>query len=184
MKSEADKVNDELYNSVDAFLALMQNSFNSIDRSRLTPNLIDTFYRVTNLEKDLTTMPLDLVKQTLTEAINWLEEYKHAKKQTSYTSKSEIADLILFQAKLLAPYLTGALRASGYVDSEVGYYTVGFSAPYAAVVHEDLTVSHPIHENERYCGGRAKFLEMAVLEVLNKSLPLHFDGNGGIYVEV
>lgn len=184
MKSEADKINDELYSSVDAFLALMQNSFSSIDRSRLTPNLIDTFYRVTNLGKDLTAIPLDLVKQTLADAIDWLEEYKRAKKQTSYTSKAEVADLILFEATLLAPYLTGELRSSGYVDAGIGYYTVGFSAPYAAIVHEDLTVSHPIHENDRYCGGRAKYLEIAVLDVLNKSLPLHFDGNGGIFVEV
>lgn len=57
------------------------------------------------------------------------------------------------------PVDTGALRASGTVEPPVftptgGSVTLGFggaSAPYAVIVHEDLTKVHPI--------GQAKYLE-------------------------
>ena len=39
-------------------------------------------------------------------------------------------------------------------------YIVGYSAPYALKIHEDLNISHPIH-GDRDCHGQAKFLETA-----------------------
>ena len=58
------------------------------------------------------------------------------------------------------PVDTGALRASGFVEEPVptprgGMVTLGFggaSAPYALLVHEDLTVRHTV--------GQAKYLEI------------------------
>lgn len=58
------------------------------------------------------------------------------------------------------PVDTGALRASGFVDTPVqtamgGSVTLGYggpSAPYAVIVHEDLTKRHPV--------GQAKYLEV------------------------
>ena len=58
------------------------------------------------------------------------------------------------------PVDTGALRASGFVQlpvytGKVASVTLGFggpSAPYAVIVHEDLTKRHPV--------GQAKYLEI------------------------
>lgn len=58
------------------------------------------------------------------------------------------------------PVDTGALRASGHVEPPLrtahgGAVTLGYggpSAPYAVIVHEDLTKRHPV--------GGAKYLEL------------------------
>jgi hypothetical protein len=71
---------------------------------------------------------------------------------------------IMVLAKERTPVDTGALRASGHVIpakisgnmvKSVGEFG-GESAPYALIVHEDLTKHHPI--------GRAKFYESAMQE--------------------
>jgi hypothetical protein len=72
------------------------------------------------------------------------------------------------------PVLSGALAGSHAIteieensNSFTGSVVVGGpSAPYAVVVHEDLSVKHPgPHRGkagaDRYCGGQAKFLESA-----------------------
>jgi len=73
----------------------------------------------------------------------------------------EEANLIMTAAKTdFVPVDTGALRASGFVTPPVitgqgVEVTLGFggpSAPYAVVVHEDLTKRHPV--------GQAKYLEL------------------------
>jgi hypothetical protein len=64
------------------------------------------------------------------------------------------------------PVDTGALRASGFVDLPIvtaggGYVELGFggpSAPYALIVHEDLTKRHPV--------GQAKYLSIPVIAAL------------------
>jgi hypothetical protein len=72
---------------------------------------------------------------------------------------------IMTTAKRRTPVDTGALRASGHVQPtrvEAGGRLVsvggfgGPAAPYAVVVHEDLTARHPV--------GQAKFYETSVLE--------------------
>lgn len=71
------------------------------------------------------------------------------------------AELIMTASKTdYVPVDTGALRASGYVTRptitetrasvEMGFG--GPAAPYAVIVHEDLTKRHPV--------GQAKFLEL------------------------
>jgi len=73
---------------------------------------------------------------------------------------------ILARAKQLCPVDTGALRASGYVETprRAGQriaVLMGFggpAAPYAYKVHEDLVARHAV--------GEAKFLEKAAVERL------------------
>ncbi len=71
------------------------------------------------------------------------------------------AEVVMTAAKTdFVPVETGALRASGFVEPPVanafgGSVTLGFggpSAPYAVIVHEDLTKRHPV--------GQAKYLEL------------------------
>lgn len=69
----------------------------------------------------------------------------------------EFGEAVLTDAKTTyVPVDTGALRASGFVeglDAE-GTVLLGFggpAAPYAVIVHEDLTVTHKV--------GQAKYLE-------------------------
>ena len=73
----------------------------------------------------------------------------------------EEAEIIMTLAKTdYVPVDTGALRASGFVDppvisgtrAEVSFGFGGPAAPYAVVVHEDLTKRHPV--------GQAKYLEI------------------------
>jgi hypothetical protein len=69
----------------------------------------------------------------------------------------------VFERYRLVPVRTGALKASGYitpveVQGEIATVEVGYSAPYAAAVHEDLEAQHPT--------GQAKFLEQPVNEAI------------------
>jgi hypothetical protein len=74
------------------------------------------------------------------------------------------------------PVMNGPLRASHVIigptfdqnSAEVSVGVGGPSAPYAVVVHEDLSVHHPGphapkrgQKGDRYCGGQSKFLESA-----------------------
>src|SRR6059036_477727 len=69
----------------------------------------------------------------------------------------EFGETVMTDAKATyVPVDTGALRASGFVDGPdaAGTVTLGFggpAAPYAVIVHEDLTVTHKV--------GQAKYLE-------------------------
>jgi HK97 gp10 family phage protein len=46
----------------------------------------------------------------------------------------ELADVILAEAQERAPVLTGAMRASGFVDGNSSEYTIGFTKDYSAYV--------------------------------------------------
>lgn len=77
---------------------------------------------------------------------------------------TEEAERIMGVAKARTPVDTGALRGSGHVQAPVvalGRVGVtlafgGAAAPYAVIVHEDLTARHVV--------GQAKFLESAMLD--------------------
>ena len=49
---------------------------------------------------------------------------------------------------------------------------VGYRAPYAIYVHENMEIDHPLHVNSdrtvRNCGGQAKFLEQPAREMIPK----------------
>lgn len=79
----------------------------------------------------------------------------------------EIASQVLTVSQRdYVPVETGALRASGFVEPPITRgaetsVTVGFggpAAPYAVIVHEDLTKRHPV--------GQAKYLELPLRAAL------------------
>ena len=112
----------------------------------------------------------DIIKDINT-ARNWIRDYKRF---SSLLSKVGIQGLhiellalgktILGRAVELCPMKTGTLRRSGILLDFGTYIVISFTAPYATYVHENMEIAHPIH-GDRDCGGRAKFLEVAVQEV-------------------
>ena len=112
----------------------------------------------------------DIIKDINT-ARNWIRDYERF---SSLLSKVGIQGLhiellalgktILGRAVELCPMDTGTLRRSGILLDFGTYIIISFTAPYATYVHENMEIAHPIH-GDRDCGGRAKFLEIAVQEV-------------------
>lgn len=84
--------------------------------------------------------------------------------QGLHTELLALGKTILGRAVELCPMKTGTLRKSGILLDFGTYVIISFTAPYATYVHENMEIAHPIHDG-RDCGGRAKFLEIAVQEV-------------------
>lgn len=77
---------------------------------------------------------------------------------TKFSEESEsVCKEILEVAKDKCPVDTGNLRDSGYVEKTQNGYTVGFSADYAAIVHEK--------PDGWQKSGETQFLSKAVKEV-------------------
>lgn len=97
----------------------------------------------------------------------FLKNNKSADKNT-YLQKEllKLGQSILGRAEELTPYKTGTLRRSGVLMVADGgnQVIIGFTAPYATYVHENLEIKHPYHESNPDCGGQAKFLEKALQE--------------------
>lgn len=112
----------------------------------------------------------DIIKDINT-ARNWIRDYKRFSSllnkvgiQGLHTELLALGKAILGRAVELCPMKTGTLRKSGILLDFGTYIVISFTAPYATYVHENMEISHPIHGG-RDCGGRAKFLEIAVQEV-------------------
>lgn len=104
-------------------------------------------------------------------ARDWLASYKRFNKLASSFSlqglHSELLKLgqsILGRAIELTPMKTGVLRQSGVLLDFGTYIVIAFTAPYASYVHENMEIAHPNHISNTNCGGRAKFLEIALQE--------------------
>lgn len=112
----------------------------------------------------------DIIKDINT-ARNWIRDYKRFSSllnkvgmQGLHTELLAVGKTILGRAVELCPMKTGTLRKSGILLDFGTYIVISFTAPYATYVHENMEIAHPIHGG-RDCGGRAKFLEIAVQEV-------------------
>ena len=112
----------------------------------------------------------DIIKDINT-ARNWIRDYKRFSSllgkvgiQGLHTELLVLGKTILGRAVELCPMKTGTLRKSGILLDFGTYIIIAFTAPYATYVHENMEIAHPIHGG-RDCGGRAKFLEIAVQEV-------------------
>ena len=112
----------------------------------------------------------DIIKD-IDVARDWLESYKRFSMLTSDISlqglHSELLKLgqsILGRAVELTPMKTGTLRQSGVLFDFDTYIIIAFTAPYASYVHENMNIVHPHHTSNPNCGGRAKFLEIALQE--------------------
>ena len=113
----------------------------------------------------------DSIIKDINTARNWIRDYKRFSSllnkvgiQGLHTELLALGKTILGRAVELTPMKTGTLRKSGILLDFGAYIVISFTAPYATYVHENLSISHPIHGG-RDCGGRAKFLEIAVQEV-------------------
>ena len=113
-------------------------------------------------------------------ARDWLKSFQDYQRQLGGFLKSsgsvdvpslqkelfKLGQSILGRAEELAPYKTGELRRSGVLMVADGgnQIIIGFVAPYATYVHENLEIKHPYHKSNPDCGGQAKFLEKALQE--------------------
>lgn len=71
--------------------------------------------------------------------------------------EESVCQAILYQAKLMCPVNTGTLRDSGFIEQTETGYKVGFSAPYAKIVHEK--------PDGWQKSGETQFLAKAIKEV-------------------
>lgn len=113
-------------------------------------------------------------------ARDWLKSFQDYQRQLGGFLKSSgsvdihslqkelfrLGQSILGRAEELTPYKTGELRRSGVLMVADGgnQIIIGFVAPYATYVHENLEIKHPYHKSNPDCGGQAKFLEKALQE--------------------
>lgn len=137
------------------------------------------------------TVSKDIIKD-IQVARDWLESYKKFRElNLKYNTESTHDELItlgksiLGRAIELTPMKTGYLRESGTLYDLGSYIIIAFTAPYATYVHENLSISHPIHASNPNCGGRAKFLEIALQEFLpDRSVWVETEGFSGVYAKI
>lgn len=125
-------------------------------------------------------------------ARDWLASYKRFSMLTSALSlqglHSELLKLgqsILGRAIELTPMKTGVLRQSGVLLDFGTYIVIAFTAPYASYVHENMEIAHPNHTSNTNCGGRAKFLEIALQEFFpDRTVWTEIHGYNGVMCKI
>lgn len=139
---------------------------------------------------------IDEIRNDINKTLHWLDMYKQFLKKSGSLNNNtatheELLTLgksILGRATELCPKDTGYLRSSGRLIDYKDYITVGFFAPYATYVHENMEIRHPQHKNNPDCGGRAKFLEIALQEFFpDKRVWVEYSNsgdNGAVYVNI
>lgn len=159
------------FNKYDKFEKLALNINNNIDVYRLTEDII----KDVNVARD------------------WLASYNTFKaglrlgliEGTTHEELLMLGKSILGRAIELTPIKTGTLRASGFLADYKDYIVIGFGAPYATYVHENLAINHPNHASNPNCGGRAKFLELALQEFFpDRSVWVEVHGISGVFVKI
>lgn len=125
-------------------------------------------------------------------ARDWLESYK---KFSKFIRSGNTVDLhsellvlgqsILGRAVELTPMKTGFLRNSGTLYDFGTYIIIAFTAPYATYVHENMEIAHPVHPSNPNCGGRAKFLEIALQEFFpDRAVWTEIHGYNGVMAKI
>lgn len=133
----------------------------------------------------------DIIKD-INVARDWLASYKRFNTLTSAFSlqglHSELIKLgqsILGRAIELTPMKTGTLRKSGVLLDFGTYIIIAFTAPYATYVHENMEITHPNHSSNPNCGGRAKFLEVALQEFFpDRTVWTEIHGYNGVMCKI
>lgn len=133
----------------------------------------------------------DIIKD-IDVARDWLTSYKRFNMLTSTLSldglHSELIKLgqsILGRAVELCPMDTGTLRKSGVLLDFGTYIVIAFTAPYATYVHENMEIAHPNHSSNPNCGGRAKFLEVALQEFFpDRTVWTEIHGYNGVMCKI
>lgn len=132
------------------------------------------------------------IRKDIQVARDWLASYKKFKEfNIKYNVESTHEELIVLGKSILGraieltPMKTGFLRESGQLVDFGNYIVIAFTAPYATYVHENLNISHPTHASNPNCGGRAKFLEIALQEFLpDRHVWVETEGYSGVYVKI
>lgn len=133
----------------------------------------------------------DIIKD-INVARDWLASYKRFNMLASALSldglHSELIKLgqsILGRAIELTPMKTGTLRQSGVLLDFGTYIIIAFTAPYATYVHENMEIAHPNHSSNPNCGGRAKFLEVALQEFFpDRTVWTEIHGYNGVMCKI
>ena len=162
---------------LDDYLKFVQQTFNTNDVSfndiiKQLENIAKTdsvnYTEAIDLKNRLDLIP---ILKDINTARNWIRDYQRFSSLLSkvgiqglHTELLVLGKTILGRAVELCPMKTGTLRKSGILLDFGTYIVISFTAPYATYVHENMEIAHPIH-GDRDCGGRAKFLEIAVQEV-------------------
>jgi len=125
-------------------------------------------------------------------ARDWIDSYKRFSLLSSsngvqglHQELIVLGKSILGRAIELCPMDTGNLRNSGTIYDFGSYIIIAFTAPYATYVHENLEIAHPNHSKNPNCGGRAKFLEIALQEYFpDRTVWTEILGKGEIAVKI
>lgn len=115
----------------------------------------------------------------LNKSHNWLIEFQKYREKSVNTNEQlkNLGIAILGRAVELCPIDTGFLRKSGICIYTGDSVIIGFYAPYAVYVHENMNCRHRV--------GQAKFLENAVQEFIpNKSSWVEILGSDTIAVKI
>lgn len=119
----------------------------------------------------------------------WLKSYQNFLTNSQNFNQHEqlitLGKSILGRATELCPMRTGNLRRSGTLYDFKTYIIIAFEAPYATYVHENMAITHPLHQDSFNCGGRAKFLEIALQEFFpDRSVWVETTGVKGVYAKI
>lgn len=115
---------------------------------------------------------------------------KELQKLAEYRQKEiyKLATEVGGQAEILCPKHTGALVNSMRIEIFQFGFCIGFYMPYAAYVHENMEIIHPIHTfyGETYdCEGEAKFLWNALAQAgIEPYVKINSDGSIQAFVRV
>lgn len=155
--------------------------FDKLGNFNLSNNGLRETYRVSN----------EIIRD-IDVARNWLESYKRFSSSISklgleglHSELIKLGKSILGRAIELTPMKTGALRQSAVLLDFGTYIIIAFTAPYASYVHENMEIAHPHHVSNPNCGGRAKFLEIALQEFFpDRAVWTEIHGYNGVMCKI
>jgi hypothetical protein len=90
----------------------------------------------------------------LDKLVSQLDRMSGVGKRAADRGLQQAAQIVLDESLRRVPRDTGTLADSGHIDTSGGGVRVVFDAPYAALVHEKMSLKHP--------RGESKYLENAV----------------------
>lgn len=113
-----------------------------------------------------------------------LQKLKESRRTEIYNLATEIGE----QAEILCPKHSGALVNSMKIELFEYGFCIGFYMPYAAYVHENMEIVHPIHtfDGETYdCEGEAKYLWNALAQAgIEPYVEVNPDGSIQAFVKI
>lgn len=113
-----------------------------------------------------------------------LQKLKESRRMEIHNLATEIGE----QAEILCPKHSGALVNSMKIELFEYGFCIGFYMPYAAYVHENMEIVHPIHTfgGETYdCEGEAKYLWNALAQAgIEPYVEINPDGSIQAFVKI